>query len=65
MNVYEKATRISRWLLGFVDLRELLVYLQRAGKCAVKAAWRNAITPQGIQVPYEPLGLSMTGHLVV
>ncbi len=55
---------------GGVDLpakrhQNLIDGLKRAEQCAVKAAWRNAITPQGIQVPYEPLGLSITGHLVV
>jgi hypothetical protein len=33
--------------------------------CAVKAASRNVETPQGIQVPCEPLELSTTGHPVV
>jgi len=33
--------------------------------CAVKAANRNVATPQGIQVPCEPLELSTMGHLVV
>ena len=34
-------------------------------ECAVQAARRNVETPQGIQVPCEPLELSTTGHLVV
>ena len=33
-------------------------------QCAVKAACRNVVTPQGIQVPCEPLELSTTSHLV-
>ena len=32
--------------------------------CAVKAAWRNVERPWGIQVPLEPLGLSLMGHLM-
>jgi hypothetical protein len=32
--------------------------------CAVKAAWRNVARPWGIQVPLEPLGLSLMGHLM-
>jgi hypothetical protein len=33
-------------------------------RCAVKAAWRNVERPWGIQVPLEPLGLSLMGHLM-
>ena len=31
--------------------------------CAVKAVWRNVVTPGGIQVPSESLGLSIIGQL--
>jgi len=27
-----------------------------------EAAWRNVVTPEGIQVPSESLGLSIIGH---
>jgi hypothetical protein len=35
-----------------------------SGRCAVQAVWRNVARPWGIQVPLEPLGLSLMGHLM-
>ena len=31
-------------------------------RCAVKARSRNVVTPWGIQVPHEPLELSVVDH---
>src|SRR5712671_3710316 len=51
IDVYEKATGISRWLLGFVALRELLPWAHRraqrqattsATRCQTAARWRAA-----------------------
>ena len=36
-----------------------------ASLCAVKAVWKNVETPLGIQVPIEPLGLSIVDHSTV
>jgi hypothetical protein len=33
--------------------------------CAVKAAYRNVETPMGIQVPNEPLELSIADHFAM
>ena len=36
-----------------------------ARKCAVKAHGRNVVRPWGMQVPHEPLELSIAGHLAL
>jgi hypothetical protein len=33
--------------------------------CAVKALYRNAEMPMGVQAPNEPLSLSIAGHLAM
>ena len=30
-----------------------------------EAVWRNVVTPEGIQVPSESLGLSIVGHAMM
>jgi hypothetical protein len=33
--------------------------------CAVKAHGRNVVRPWGMQVPHEPMELSIAGHLAL
>jgi hypothetical protein len=42
--------------------RRLASYLMSADGLRREAAWRNVVTPEGIQVPSESLGLSIVGH---